>query len=467
MAGSGSDPRTGEKAVLAIPRLVVASYKGRGGKTLATMAILSAFRTAGLRVAAFKNGPDFIDPSHHAAILGEPCRTLDYVLMGSGAIERFYRYSAGHDIAVVEGNHGLYDSPDGKTELGSTAQLAKALGAPVVLVIDGERANRTVGALVRGLRQFDPEVRVAGSILTNVVPRQFDRLTAVVEAEGIPVVGILPRDEELAEAMPYRHLGLVPPAEGTSPKLAELIAERFAPKVDIDRLRALAREDSLPVPTQVSREEPTGRSGTARIGFLGGRPFTFYYPEMLEQAHAWGSVRFIDPEKEGSLPPLDLLVIGGGFPEVYAAALEANRPLRASVRQYCDGGGKVYAECGGLMYLTSSIVTAQGEYEMVGVIDGRTIHGRRPVAHGYATARVVRDTPIAPRGTVLRGHEFHYSRVELRGSYDLALEYDVGSGLSDGRDGIQVGNVYAHYLHLHPATFSVLDALLGPTAPAH
>jgi len=461
MEGTRPEPGPGEDVLLALPRLVVASYKGRGGKTLATMAILSAFRTAGLRVAAFKNGPDFIDPSHHAAVLGEPCRTLDYVLMGPVAVERFYRYSRGHDIAVVEGNHGLYDSPDGRTELGSTAQLAKVLGAPVVLVVDGERANRTVGALVRGLRGFDPDVRIPAAILTNVVPRQFDRLTAVVEAEGVAVVGILPRDEELAEAMPYRHLGLVPSAEGTHPKLPELIAERFAPRIDVGRLRALVQENCRPVEVRVPGEPPPARTTALRIGFLGGRPFTFYYPELIEEAHRWGQVRFIDPEHDTSLPPLDLLVIGGGFPEVYASELEANRPLRASVRQYGDRGGKIYAECGGLMYLTQSIAAPQGEYEMVGIIEGRTVQERRPVAHGYAMARVVRDTLIARRGTVLRGHEFHYSRVELRGSYDLALEYDVGSGLSHGRDGIQIGNVYAHYLHLHPSTYSVLDSLLS------
>jgi cobyrinic acid a,c-diamide synthase len=461
METNRSDLPLGEEAVLTVPRIVIASSKGRGGKTLATLAILSALRATGRSVTAFKNGPDYIDPSHHAALLGEPCRTLDCILMGSATIERFYRYSQGRDMAVVEGNHGLYDSPDGRTELGSTAHLAKTLGAPVVIVVDGERANRTVGALVRGLRQFDPEVRIPAAILTNVVPRQFDRLTAVVEAEGVTVVGILPRDEELAEAMPYRHLGLVPPAEGSSPNLQKLVTDRFAPRIDVPRLMDLARENSLPIRFRPSKEVSPVRNGTSQIGFLAGRPFTFYYPEMIEQAQQWGSVRFIDPEKDGALPPLDLLVIGGGFPEVYAASLEANRSLRAAVRHYADRGGTIYAECGGLMYLTDSIATSEGEHDMVGLIEGRTVQERRPVGHGYATARVTRDTLIAPRGTVLHGHEFHYSRVELRGRYDLALEYDVGSGLFEGRDGIQIGNVYAHYLHLHPSTFSVLDGLLS------
>lgn len=447
-------------ATITLPRIVVTASKGKSGKTLATLALLAAFSKRGLRVSAFKNGPDYVDPSHHRAMLGSASRNLDYVLMGPRVSERFYRYSAGSDLAVVEGNHGLYDSMDGRSEVGSTAQLAKLLGASVLLVVDGERANRTVGALVRGLRQFDPEVRLSAAILTNVVPRQFDRLSAVVEDEGLPVVGLLPREEEIAAAMPYRHLGLVPAEERESSRLLELVRERFAPRIDVDRLLEIARRDSAPVTVAVADEVAARPRTPARIGFLGGRPFTFYYPETVERASQLGSVVWIDPEVDGTLPPLDLLLIGGGFPEVHAEALERNRALRSAVRHFAEKGGRIYAECGGLMYLTESITTRDGTYDMVGAIDGATVHGERPVAHGYATAEVVRDTPIAPRGTVLQGHEFHYSKVVLGRPYDLALRYDRGTGLSDRRDGVQVGQVYAHYLHLHPASYSVLDALL-------
>ncbi|MGD1099888.1 MAG: cobyrinate a,c-diamide synthase [Thermoplasmata archaeon] len=457
---SSHPPGSEENAVLTVPRLVVSSYKGKGGKTLATMAILSALSRQGLKVCAFKNGPDFIDPSYHRAVLGTPSRNLDYVLMGPTVLERFYRYSLGYDVAVVEGNHGLYDSMDGRTEVGSTAQMAKLLGAPVVVVLDGERLNRTVGALVRGLTQFDPAVRLRGAILTNVVPRQFDRLTAIVEAEGLPVLGILPRSEEVARGMEYRHLGLTPMEERRSGGLVDLVREQLSPRVDAAQLIRVAREGSESLPLRVPETPPAKATGTARIGVVGGRPFTFYYPEMLERASQLGTVVFIDPETDATLPPLDLLLIGGGFPELYAEALERNRSLRSSVRQFAEQGGRVYAECGGLMYLTDSIVTSDGEFDMVGVIEGVTVHSKRPAAHGYATARVLRDIPIARAGTVLRGHEFHYSRVLLRRKYELALAYDQGQGLSDRQDGIQVNNVYAHYLHLHPANYDVLSALL-------
>ena len=456
-----SGPSGPEKSVvLTTPRLVVSSYKGKGGKTVATMAILSALSRQGLKVCAFKNGPDFIDPSYHRAVLGTPSRNLDYVLMGPTVAERFYRYSLGYDVGVVEGNHGLYDSMDGRTELGSTAQMAKLLGAPVVVVLDGERLNRTVGALVRGLTQFDPDVQLRGAVLTNVVPRQFDRLTAIVEAEGLPVVGIIPRSEELARWMEYRHMGLTPTEERASGGLVDLVREQLGPRMDATQLLRIARDGSQPVSLQAPDVPPVEAPRTARIGVFGGRPFTFYYPEMLERASQLGTVVFIDPEVDATLPPLDLLLMGGGFPEVYAASLERNRPLRSAVRGFAERGGRVYAECGGLMYLTNSIVTSEGEYEMAGVIDGVTVHSKRPAAHGYATARVLRDIPIARAGTVLRGHEFHYSQVLLRRKYELALAYDLGQGLSERHDGIQVNNVYAHYLHLHPATYDVLSSLL-------
>ena len=462
MVSSGAAAPSPAEGVLSVPRMVISSYRGRGGKTLASMALLAALSRAGLVASAFKNGPDFIDPGHHAAVLGRPSRNLDYVLMGGRIPERFYRYSSGTDVALIEGNHGLYDSLDGRSEDGSTAQLAKLLGAPIVLVIDGERTNRTVGALVRGLRSFDPELQFAAAVLTNVVPRQFDRLTATVEAEGLPVIGILPRDEEIAAAMQYRHLGLVPMEERPRPALVDMVRERLAPQIDTDRLLGAVRERCAPVRVTL-REKPRRISRThARIGFLAGRPFTFYYPEVLERARELGQTVLIDPESETALPDLDLLVIGGGFPEVYAESLERNRALRASVRQYAERGGRLYAECGGLMYLTRSIRTAEREFEMVGVIDGVTVQEKRPIAHGYASARVVRDTPIARSGTLLRGHEFHYSHVDLGRGYDLALRYELGRGLSDGQDGVQVGNVYAHYLHLHPETYSVLDALFPP-----
>ena len=459
MSTNSSPSRDDAEVVLSVPRVVVSSYRGRGGKTLATMALLAAFSRSGLRTCAFKNGPDYIDPGHHSAVLGTPSRNLDYVLMGDRIPQRFHGYSAGFDMAVVEGNHGLYDSLDGRSEDGSTAQLAKLLGAPVVLVVDGERMNRTAGALVRGLIAFDPGLRFAGAILTNIIPRQFDRLSRTIEAEGLPVVGILPRDDEIASAMEYRHLGLVPMEERPRPALVDLVRERLAPRIDVSRLLARVRETTQPVRVRAREELRRSLEGTARIGFLAGRPFTFYYPEMLERARELGRVVFIDPETESALPDLDLLVIGGGFPEVYAESLERNGAMRSAVREFAARGGRVYAECGGLMYLTRSIRTDRGQFEMVGLIDGVTIQEKRPIAHGYATARVVRDTPVAPQGSLLRGHEFHYSRVALTHDYDLALAYDLGRGLSSGRDGVQVGNVYAHYLHLHPETYSVLDAL--------
>jgi hydrogenobyrinic acid a,c-diamide synthase (glutamine-hydrolysing) (EC 6.3.5.9)/cobyrinate a,c-diamide synthase (EC 6.3.5.-) len=193
---------------LTTPRLIISSYKGKSGKTIATMAIANALIRAGFTVSMFKVGPDYIDPSLHGLITGSPSRNLDYVLMGSGVLERLYRYSMVSDIALIEGVAGLYDSVDGSSELGSTAQLAKLTKTPVLLVINGERINRTARAIIRGLRQFDPEVKIIGAILTNIASRQVDKLTRIVEEEGLPVVGAIPRSEDIEESFSYRHLGL-------------------------------------------------------------------------------------------------------------------------------------------------------------------------------------------------------------------------------------------------------------------
>lgn len=441
------------------PRVVISSWKGKSGKTLAVMALIRALSKMGLKVSVFKVGPDYIDPSYHRAVSGSPSRNLDYVLMGAGVVERFSRYSRGSDIALVEGDHGLYDSADGLTELGSTAQVAKLLGAPVVLVIDGERTNRTVGALVRGIKLFDPGVKVVGAILTNLVSRQVDRITRIVEAEGVAVIGHILRDERISEGMAYRHLGLTHAAELGGAWQDGVLRPEVLSTLDAGKLVSLAKEGSEVLLPFSTGDGP--KAGTpVKAGVLAGRPFTFYYPETIERLSNLGSVVFVDPEADQNLPEVDILLIGGGFPEVYASGLEANRALRSDIRRFVDRGGHVYAECGGLMYLTDSLVYNDREYDMVGAIQGATTLTRRPVAHGYAVAKVLSDTPIAPAGTTLKGHEFHYSRIALGREYDLALSYEKGSGIVGGRDGITVNNAYAHYMHLHPDTYDFVGAMV-------
>ncbi|ABW02055.1 cobyrinate a,c-diamide synthase [Caldivirga maquilingensis] len=453
---------------LTIPRLIVSSYKGKSGKTLVTLAIAYALSKAGFTPSLFKTGPDYIDASLHGLITGSPSRNLDYVLMGYGIVERLHRYSRGSDIALIEGVAGLYDSPSGIDEYGSTAQLSKILKAPVLLVINGERINRTAGALVRGLRQFDPDVKLIGAVLTNVASRQVDKLSRIIEEEGLPVVGFIPRDEEVEEVFKYRHLGLMHAREVDEEWLMNVI-EKASAHINVEAVLKLAKEQSEPVKLSLSINDTIPIiKGVPRIGIMTGRAFTFYYPETIEEAYTLGDVKFIDPERDGELGDIDILLIGGGFPEIYASGLEGNRALKSSVRKFIERGGYLYAECGGLMYLTNSIIFNNNEYEMVGAIDASTIMLSKPIGHGYASAMVIKDTPIAPRGTVLKGHEFHYSKLILKGNYELALEYERGFGVN-GKDGFLINNAYAHYLHIHPYTYSVLNSIvkswsLNPTS---
>ncbi|ACB39287.1 cobyrinate a,c-diamide synthase [Pyrobaculum neutrophilum] len=446
-----------------IPRVVISSFRGMSGKTIISLALIYGLFRQGLRVAPFKVGPDYIDPSYHAAVAGRPSRNLDVVLMGErGVVERFVKFSRGADVAVVEGVLGLYDSFDGVSELGSTAQVAKLLKAPVVLVLNGERVNRTLRAVVRGLRQFDPEVKIPGVILTNVTRSQAEKLKKSLPEEGVEVLGAVPKSEKLAEVFSYRHLGLTPVGErGDVPNIVEALVKYVLPNIDLDAVVALAKSaGDLPYDADEGGETPRG---TCRVGIVFDRAFTFYYPEVFEEAKSLGEVVFLDSLNMQELPPVDVVFVGGGFPETSAEELERNRAFRSALLRYVERGGKLYAECGGLMYLTSSIVVGGSEYEMVGAVDAVTVMLKRPVGKGYAWGVVEGRTPVAPVGTKLVGHEFHYSKIVLRERVETAIRLERGVGIGGGIDGVVKGNMHAQYLHIHPYTYSVLRALCRST----
>lgn len=445
-----------------VPRVVISAVRGMSGKTVATLGIIYGLVRRGLRVAPFKVGPDYIDPTYHRAVSGVYSRNLDVVLMGErGVVMRFVKYSRGADVAIIEGVMGLYDSIDGVSELGSTAQVAKLLKAPVILVLSGERVNRTLRAVVRGLKSFDAHVEIRGVILTDVVPGQAEKLKRGLSEEGVEVLGTIPRSGAVSSAFGYRHLGLVPFGERENGAgLFNVIESYIAPNIDIDRVVAIAREaGDLECPGDCGESGSERAGGRCRVGIVMDRAFTFYYPEVIEEACRLGEPVFVNSLKDPELPHVNVLMIGGGFPEVMAEGLEKNRSFRRSVLRYVEGGGRLYAECGGLMYMTSSIIVDGSEYEMVGAVDAVTVVLRKPVGRGYAWGRVVARTPIAPPGTELRGHEFHYSKVILRERPALAIRLERGVGIGGGWDGIVKGNMHAQYLHIHPETYSALGAL--------
>ena len=436
-----------------VPRLVIASYRGKAGKTTVALALYDSLARAGYKVSMFKVGPDFIDPSYHQAVSGRPGRNLDHFLMGEKVTERFCAYSAGSDLALIEGVHSLYDSMDGRSEEGSTAQIAKVLKAPVLLVVNGERVNRTAAAIALGLRAFDPEVKIGGAFLTDVIEGQAEKIADALEGVGMRVVGTLYKSDRIAEAMQYRHLGLVHMQERESSVLNAMASATST--VDAAGVLAMAQE-AAPLEYTVAGEPEAPPTSRPKIGIARSRVFSFNYPETIEEATLLGDVRFFDPETDPEVDA-DVIVMGGGFPEVYAEALEKNRPMKSFIRTFVEGGGILYAECGGLAYLSSKLDYRGAEYDMAGIFDAKGVLRSSPVGHGYVWGRLERDTLLGRAGVELRGHEFHYT--ELQTSLGTAFRYDRGRGIN-GRDGLTYKNVYAHFMHIHPVTYNHVRRLV-------
>jgi cobyrinic acid a,c-diamide synthase len=444
------------KGLVAVPRLVIGAPQGRAGKTTVTAALIAALRARGLRVQPYKKGPDFIDPSWLGLVAGVPCRNLDGFLMERDTLRQsFLRHAAASDLAVVEGAMGLFDGVD-LAGTGSTAELARVLAAPVVLVVDTSRMTRSVAAVVLGCQRFDPHLGIAGVILNRVArPRHEAMLRAAIrEYCGLPVLGAFPKDEELV--IPDRHLGLVPAGERDEllPVLECLrrTAERC---LDLEGLLAVARSAPPVEAPALAGGAEGGRGAHERvpvIGVLRDRAFSFYYPENLEALAAGGArLVFVDALADADLPPVDALYIGGGFPEVFAAELEAGLALRQKIRRAVEEGLPVYAECGGLMYLCRHLHLNGDRYEMVGALPCDAVMERRPQGHGYTVVEVVGSNPFFPVGRILRAHEFHHSRIVNveAGRVSFALHVHRGWGADGRRDGLVYKNVLALYSHIH------------------
>ncbi len=440
------------------PRLVVAGTHSGVGKTTVATGLMAALRERGLAVAGAKVGPDFIDPGYHALATGRPGRNLDPWMCGEDAVAALAgRAAAGADLLVVEGVMGLFDGaadPDGP--LASTAAVAALLDAPVVLVVDASGLSSSVAALVHGYASWDPAVAVAGVVLNRVGSESHEAMLRTALAPlAVPVLGALRRDDGLRWR--DRHLGLVPVVED-EPRLRTLLG-RLAATVDrscdLEALVALARA----APRREAPEPPAARrSGRAQVAVLGGRSFSFSYPdnvELLEEAGA--EVVPIDPEVDDALPRgVDALYAGGGFPEVFAARLAANRPLLDDVAARVAAGLVTWAECGGLLWLARSL----DGHRMAGAVPADTRMTDR-LTLGYRRSRPLADTPLAAAGTELRGHEFHYSECVPGGG---ALEWRGREG--GGRSGFASPTLLASYLHLHLAADPCLAERFVATAAA-
>jgi cobyrinic acid a,c-diamide synthase len=439
---------------MSTPRVLVAGLHGGGGKTLVALGLVAGWRGRGLRLAPFKKGPDYIDAAWLSLAAGEPCRNLDLFLMSPRAIGRsFVSASTGADLAVIEGNRGLFDGLDAEGSC-STAELAKLLRAPVLLVVDCTKSTRTVAALVLGCQRLDPDVDIRGVVLNRVAGARHEAVAreAIEQICGLPVLGAIPRLSE--QSFPERHLGLVPPQEHDQGTDAIAQAARAAEEhLDLDAIQDLAR--TAP-PLEV--DEPASAAGSSpgqevvRIGVFRDAAFQFYYPENLEALAAAGARLIeISPLSETRLPEVDGLYIGGGFPETLAAALSENTPFRQALRRQIEAGLPVYAECGGLVYLGEKLLVGTEQYEMAGVLPLDFVFHARPRGHGYVELETTTDNPFFAVGDRLRGHEFHYTGPRSAAPADLRYAFRVrrGHGFDGERDGLCRYNVLASYTHIH------------------
>jgi cobyrinic acid a,c-diamide synthase len=471
------------------PGIVVAGLRGGSGKTIFSVGIIAALCRRGIQAAPFKKGPDYIDAGWLALAAGRPCYNLDTFLIDSQTIlGSFHQRSRDADIAVIEGNRGLYDCIDigGET---STAELAKLLDLPVVLCVDGTKTTRTMAAVVSGCASFDMQVKLKGVVLNRVAGPRHERIlrNSIEHHCGIPVLGALPKQRQ--QRFPERHMGLVPTFEHQWAQEAKdfirNLAERY---LDLEAIVEVARgthqwtpQDQQPqvradircsaeVPgpekgdihpetpddaTPQSNAAPQVASTSAakpRIGILRDSAFQFYYPENLTALETAGAeLVFTSPLTETDLPPVDALYIGGGFPETHAHQLSQNRSYAQQIKSCAEAGLPIYAECGGLIYLGEALALLEGTFAMTGVLPIIFGFSKRPQGHGYTIAQVDRPNPFFEPGTLLKGHEFHYSTVEAPASLadQMVFQMQRGNGILRQRDGFCKNNVLATYTHIH------------------
>lgn len=438
------------------PRLVIAGTHSGVGKTTAALALMAALKGKGLVVQPFKAGPDFIDPGHHHMATGRPSRNLDGWMLDEATNRACFAHaSADADLSIIEGMMGLFDGSSPTHDKGSTAELAKQLQAPVLLVIDGSAMARSAAAMASGYARFDPAVRVAGVLFNRIRSEGHYRLLrdAVTSATDLEVVGYLEPDS--AVTMADRHLGLRTAIEAGDSETYARLAQSAARTLDLDRIAAMAASAAdLVLPDDPMGAVSVPELQTLRVGVAYDAAFCFYYEDNLELMKAAGAelVQF-SPLRDATLPDVDLLYLGGGYPELYGEVLAANLRMRSAVRTFSERGGAIYAECGGLMYLTQAIRDLAGRrHEMVGVLSAETVMRQAGMTLGYRTVQLRAPCLLGPAGTEVRGHEFHYSLLEPTGDLHYACTLSDADGKPAGPDGVMRRNTLALYSHQHFAS---------------
>ncbi|MBT8762338.1 hydrogenobyrinic acid a,c-diamide synthase (glutamine-hydrolyzing) [Desulfohalobiaceae bacterium Ax17] len=434
------------------PRVILAGLKGGSGKTLVSLGLTRAYRDQELKIKPFKKGPDYIDAKWLSLAAGQAASNLDPFIFPSSKVQSlFWSYSSDFDLALIEGNRGLFDGKDVAGSY-STAELARLLEAPIILVADCTKVTRTMAAIVMGCKLFEPDLNLAGIILNQTAGDRHRKILcqSIEKYTDIPVLGALPRMRQ--NPIPERHMGLISDQEYQDlDTILNRLAKIVKDYVDIDKILKIARDAKEVEISSFDPVWPETSSSDVVIGVVRDASLWFYYEENIKALEVQGakvvSLSILD---DSDWPEIHALYLGGGFPETMAGQLEANTRKRALVKNLAEKGMPIYAECGGFMYLCQNLFYDGLNYTMTGVLPVQTKVHKKPQGHGYVQAEIILPNPFYKKGQKIVGHEFHYSDCpNINKDLDFALHLNRGVGMCDGMDGLLHKNVLASYAHIH------------------
>ena len=449
-------------------RLVIAGTGSGVGKTSIAIGIMKALIDKGYRVQGFKVGPDYIDPSYHTSITGRASRNLDpWLMREDGVIASFVNAMRDADVAVIEGVMGMYDGLSGKDDYASTAHVARILKSPVILVLDASKSARSIAAVALGFIRYGSSrsrySRIKGVILNNIASdRHAEYCIDALEQLNIQVLGVVKRSNDIM--LEERHLGLIPTYESKNIRdKAYKVAAYVKDHLNIDAIVGIVESSTKERIGSRHSNKSIDRINTRKdvsIGVALDESFNFYYADNIDILSRHADIKFFSPINDKDLPDCDALYIGGGFPEVLADALSKNTSMMSSIKKMAEDGMPIYAECGGLMYLSRCIINDNGKYIMVGLIDADTIMSKR-LTLNYTEAKVVKPCIVSTHANIIKGHEFHYSRLDnLAEDSVYAYEMLRGKGIDGKHDGIIVYNTLASYMHIHFAYKDIVRNLI-------
>ncbi len=429
-----------------IPRIVLAGATSGVGKTSIATAIIHGLKEKGYSVQPFKVGPDFIDPSYLSTVSGNIARNLDVWMMGKNRVLKNFVQNSRQDISVIEGVMGYYDGFSGRSSFASTYDVATITKSSVILVLDASKAARSIAATALGFKNFEKNSRICGVILNKIGSKKHEILCRdALKKIGLPILGVIPRNNDLN--LESRHLGLIPVREKQSlDKKVKSIAKSLSGFIEIEKIVKLAKIGPG-MPRVANRKD---KKIQTKIAVALDESFNFYYQDNLDSLRRLGAeIIFFSPISDKKIPPCDGIYIGGGFPEVKANLLQKNETMKRLVKKYAQDGLPIYAECGGLMYLTKSIKYQSGNFKMVGLFDAVTIMEKK-LKLNYTNAKIGLSSPFSLPSKTIKGHEFHYSELDLlpkdsRFAYDMS----IGIGIKDKKDGLTIHNTLASYMHVH------------------